>query len=141
MSTHSHCRTNCGSTDCPAPRAAAGFQTTSASRASPQPAAQPEQPEPGALTGERIDAIWIGIARNIPLKEHDWRSVHRDFARAIEREVLATTRKRTAEQNARIMEAVRKLAVLSSDFAEGDCTGSAVDTAFAEVERLLGGEA
>lgn len=64
--------------------------------ASPQPAAQPEQPEPGRLTDARIDAIWSSVFGSMfsgTSKPHDFRQVHRDFARAIEREVLSTTRK------------------------------------------------
>ena len=107
--------------------------------ASPQPAAQPEQPEPGVLTDERLRQIHHEDQFGLFCDYDDFEQI----ARAIESEVLSTTRKRTAEQNARIMEAVRALRddamVYQSD--PNGATERRLAASEAEVDRLLGGEA
>lgn len=102
--------------------------------------AQPEQPEPGVLTDERLwELAWAsGLDEGGNVRDPA------AFARAIEREVLSTTRKRSDAEVARIMEAVDRYASIAIRGSAADYTNAElVDSAEAraEVERLLGGEA
>lgn len=102
-----------------------------------------EQPEPGVLTEAQALAIADKYGTRWTAPDEEGISFEKSAFFDFLSEVLATTRKRSDAEVARIMEAVNRLTVAVHEYDERPLLGqeAKVHEARAEVERLLRGAA